>query len=100
MVNVPSKQTRFPPLHTPATKLTTEEIKPDIDLADLSFSRTALVLPKKLGIDSWGAFGRRLGTFETGYQWWCGDYWHYGSHTYGKKKARAKLKRVLPVRLH
>ena len=29
-------------------------------------------------------------------QWWLGDWWHYGAHAYGERKAKVKAKRAFP----
>ena len=40
--------------------------------------------------------GAKLGVFENGIQWWLGDWWHYGAHAYGARKAKVKAKGAFP----
>lgn len=51
------------------------------------------VTPTSLTIDpdategEWEEIGRRLARIESGYQWWIGDWWAFGEHSYGDRKA-------------
>ena len=38
----------------------------------------------------------KLAAFENGIQWWLGDWWHYGFHAYGDRKAKVKAKGAFP----
>lgn len=53
---------------------------------------TALELPPDLTLDAWGAIGAQLAKIEKGLQWALGDWWAYGFHQYGERKAIAKAK--------
>ena len=33
---------------------------------------------------------------ENSIQWWLGDWWHYGFHAYGERKAKVKAKGAFP----
>ena len=50
-------------------------------------TRTAWLLPKKLSLEDWIDCGRCLGKIEGAVQWWLGDWWAYGEHAYGERKA-------------
>ena len=58
----------------------------------VTVSRTALVCSQELSIDNWKSLGRTLSQFEGSIQWWIGDWWHYGFHRYGERKAMATAK--------
>lgn len=58
----------------------------------VTVSRTALVCPQQLSLDEWKSLGRALGQFEHSIQWWLGDWWHFGFHRYGERKAMATAK--------
>jgi hypothetical protein len=51
-------------------------------------SRTGLILPSDLDLDDWKVVGQVISDVNECTQWWLGDWWHYGDHTYGKR-ARA-----------
>lgn len=53
----------------------------------VSVSTAAMVLPEKLSFDDWQSIGHMLVRIDTGVQWWLGDWWHYGFHRYGERKA-------------
>ena len=46
-------------------------------------------LPPDLTVDAWSAAGTTLGRLERAIQWWIGDWWIYGEHHYGERKAIA-----------
>jgi hypothetical protein len=50
-------------------------------------SRTGWQLPDKLELDQWTTYGRALSQIEGAMQWWLGDWWVYGEHAYGERKA-------------
>lgn len=50
-------------------------------------SSTGWQLPKKLEFDQWVACGQGLSQMEGALQWWLGDWWAYGEHAYGERKA-------------
>jgi hypothetical protein len=51
-------------------------------------SATALLLPDNISIEDWVKIGDALHRYETGVQWWLGDWWHYGAHKYGDRIKR------------
>jgi len=50
-------------------------------------SRTSLELPSDMFVEDWIACGQVLGSVEGSVQWWLGDWWAYGEHAYGERKA-------------
>jgi hypothetical protein len=48
---------------------------------------TALTFPTKLTEKDWLEVGRKLGRAGGTLQWWIGDWWAYGEHRYGDRKA-------------
>jgi hypothetical protein len=84
-------------MHPPAQELGAEPIAPGIDLPQgASLSRTALVLPSDLSIDDWATLGAKIGTFDEAFRWHLGDWWHYGAHSYGARKAKVQAKGAFP----
>jgi hypothetical protein len=55
---------------------------------------TGLTLPDSLNLDQWKAIGIKLCTIDSAMQWAIGDWWAYGHHTYGKRKAFATAKEL------
>lgn len=55
---------------------------------------TELNLPPNLDLDAWEAIGVQLAKTEKGLQWALGDWWVYGNHKYGERKAAAKAKGI------
>jgi hypothetical protein len=55
-------------------------------------SRTALICSREL--KEWKQLGRTLQQSESSIQWWLGDWWHYGNHRYGERKATVKAKDI------
>jgi hypothetical protein len=55
---------------------------------------TALEIPPDLDLDAWEAIGEHLAKIEKGLQWALGDWWVYGEHEYGERKAVAKAKGI------
>jgi hypothetical protein len=58
-----------------------------------NLSWTALTLPDKLSLDSWKALGTAVCAINEGSQWWLGDWWAHGEHSY-RERARAFAKGV------
>jgi N6-adenosine-specific RNA methylase IME4 len=52
-----------------------------------TLSRIGWTLPAKLDFDQWVACGGALHKIEGAVQWWLGDWWAYGEHKYGARKA-------------
>lgn len=50
-------------------------------------TRTSLELPPGMPVEDWVACGQLLGSVEGSVQWWLGDWWAYGEHAYGARKA-------------
>lgn len=50
-------------------------------------TRTGWQLPSDLSEDEWRASGLALGKVESGVSWWLGDWWAFGEHRYGDRKA-------------
>ena len=48
---------------------------------------TSLTLPEGMTEKEWLAAGEALCRVEGGVQWWIGDWWVYGEHHYGDRKA-------------
>lgn len=57
-------------------------------------SATGLVLPDSLSIEQWNEVGTKLCAVDTAMQWAIGDWWAYGHHTYGERKASAAAKKL------
>ena len=64
-------------------------------------SETALVFCRELTVDEWKTLGRELSQSERtlaqserSIQWWIGDWWCYGNHSYGQRKAIVEAKKV------
>lgn len=49
-------------------------------------TRTSLTLPADLSVDDWLACGQLLAEVEGAVQWWIGDWWAFGEHSYGVRK--------------
>ena len=49
--------------------------------------RTSWRLPTAMSFDEWRAAGQLLGKIEHAVSWWIGDWWAYGEHRYGDRKA-------------
>jgi hypothetical protein len=52
--------------------------------------RTGWELPNDLSEAEWRLAGERLGKVEHGIPWWIGDWWVFGKHKYGDRKAIVK----------
>lgn len=48
---------------------------------------TSLELPDDLPEGVWRDIGRKLATVERSVTWWVGDWWAFGAHAYGVRKA-------------
>jgi Domain of unknown function (DUF4326) len=48
---------------------------------------TRLSLSDRLSEDQWLEVGRALGRVRSASQWWVGDWWAFGEHAYGERKA-------------
>jgi hypothetical protein len=46
-----------------------------------------LQLPEHLSAEKWQSIGRGLGQVTEATQWWIGDWWAFGEHRYGERKA-------------
>lgn len=44
-------------------------------------------LPGDMAVEEWKAAGQALGRIERAVMWWIGDWWAYGEHRYGDRKA-------------
>jgi hypothetical protein len=53
-------------------------------------TRSSWTLPKNLPEDQWIKFGQFFNHIEVATQWWIGDWWAYGEHAYGDRKALFK----------
>ena len=60
----------------------------------VEISATGLVLPDSLSIEQWNEVGTKLCAVDTAMQWAIGDWWAYGHHTYGERKASAVAKKL------
>ena len=54
-------------------------------------SATGLMLPREIDAGQWKEIGAKLAGIHHGVQWAIGDWWAYGDHRYGERKAAAKL---------
>jgi N6-adenosine-specific RNA methylase IME4 len=63
-----------------------QQLKFDLRLPG-TLTRTSWQLPKKLSFEDWIGCGLVLGKIEGAVQWWLGDWWAYGEHSYGERKA-------------
>lgn len=61
------------------------------NLLPLPFSEgltpTGYELPDDLSVENWTEVGRALGRVRGSVMWWVGDWWAYGEHRYGERKA-------------
>src|SRR3954470_10889903 len=48
---------------------------------------TGYELPAELSAEAWLDAGRALGRVRGSVMWWVGDWWAYGEHRYGERKA-------------
>jgi len=55
----------------------------------------SLALPKGLPFDQWQEIGRELCARERVLNWWIGDWWAFGDHTYGER-AKAAAQGLFP----
>ena len=53
----------------------------------LELGRTTLDLPPGLEFKDWKELGRRLGELRQSAMFWVGDWWIYGEHAYGDRRA-------------
>jgi hypothetical protein len=53
---------------------------------------TGLELPPDLALDAWTAIGMQLAKIEGGVQWGIADWWCFGFHRYGERKAVVTVK--------
>jgi hypothetical protein len=53
----------------------------------VTVTSNALTCSRDLTLDEWKALGQTLRQFEGSIQWWLGDWWRNGEHSYGKRKA-------------
>jgi hypothetical protein len=58
------------------------------ELADgARITPVGLQLPEHLSVEKWQSIGRGLGQVAEATQWWIGDWWAFGEHKYGERKA-------------
>ena len=55
---------------------------------------TGLHIPADLELDGWAAIGEELAHICNGVQWALGDWWVYGEHKYGERKAKTAAKKL------
>src|SRR3974390_1340142 len=55
---------------------------------------TGLHIPADLELDRWAAIGKELAQIGNGVQWALGDWWAYGDHKYGDRKAKAAAQKL------
>src|SRR4051794_20519265 len=53
----------------------------------LSSGSIGLNLPKNLSFEDWRDIGRQIGRASSRLQWQIGDWWIYGEHRYGERRA-------------
>ena len=53
----------------------------------VQLTRTSLILSESLTAHQWEEIGRNLGKVEAATMWWIGDWWAFGEHKYGDRKA-------------
>ncbi|PLU04541.1 hypothetical protein BMJ34_02545 [Sinorhizobium medicae] len=59
-----------------------------LTLPDIGFiSNTGLELPDGLSADEWREAGLQIARMRGVTQWWIGDWWAFGEHRYGDRKA-------------
>ena len=58
-----------------------------VGLPGVEFSTTSLQLPEDLSFEDWGGIGTTLGAVEGSVMWWLGDWWAFGEHRYGDRRA-------------
>lgn len=51
------------------------------------FTKVSWEPPEDVTLDEWCAAGLVLGKIEQGASWWLGDWWVFGEHRYGDRKA-------------
>jgi hypothetical protein len=84
-------------MHPPASELGAEPLATNFELpAGAAISRVALVLPADLSIDAWAQLGAKIGTFDKAFRWHLGDWWHFGAHSYGARKAKVQAQGAFP----
>jgi hypothetical protein len=44
-------------------------------------------LPEQISIERWQSVGHELGRFQRAISWWIGDWWAFGLHKWGERKA-------------
>lgn len=52
-----------------------------------AIDEVSLTLPADLTFCGWQDVGRQLGRAERSVMWWIGDWWAFGEHRYGARKA-------------
>jgi hypothetical protein len=57
----------------------------------VTVSSTALVCSRELPLHEWKSLGCTLSKLDCSIKWWLGDWWHYGLHRYGERKAMATV---------
>jgi hypothetical protein len=59
---------------------------PDLSVSGL-LTEVSWLPPDNLSESEWRAIGERLGRMERSVSWWIGDWWAFGEHRYGARKA-------------
>jgi hypothetical protein len=60
----------------------------------VTVSKTALICERELTFQEWKSIGLTLRQFEDSFRWAIGDWWVYGNHRYGERKAIATGKKI------
>ena len=96
MVKPLSPQTRYRVLTKDIPfKASSPRTAPLLTLANgAKLHSTGLHIPADLELDKWASIGEKLAQIGTGVQWALGDWWAYGNHTYGERKAVAVAKKI------
>ena len=50
-------------------------------------SELDLRLPEQTTLEQWQSIGRQLGRLQRASSWWVGDWWTFGEHKWGERKA-------------
>lgn len=55
--------------------------------SDVNYTTTSLKLPTNLAYEKWASIMGTLSQIDKSCQWWIGDAWVFGDHTYGERAA-------------
>jgi len=50
-------------------------------------NEVGLQLPEQISFEQWQSVGRELGRLQRAISWWIGDWWAFGEHKWGERKA-------------